>query len=208
MAEAGARELVNLYCEYKPQLFTAIASPSQKKIDKKIRAGELDPKVSIETYDGTRTFKGHIEYLKSMCEQAFTPTDTFREQITPPLAKVLEDKGVGLTPLQEVGMILGRDLVTSGIQAVKIMGMTKELTEYASDLTRQLNVNLEKKNREITEKETKIADLERKLAEMERANKDVGNPEIIANSVIADAEIISETKISGNNQEVDEGGND
>lgn len=167
-AKAGAVEAVNLYCTYKPMIFTHFAKPSEKKIKALIKKGELNPNIMIETADCTATFKEHIETINEACEDAYAPSEEFRERIIPPLTRIFEKHNMGLTDEQQVLAIVGQDLLTSSIQLYQIKGMQKELLEHACDITKQLEVNTAEKNKEIRQKDNELQQKDDELDKMRK----------------------------------------
>lgn len=215
-AKAGAEEAVNLYCTYKPMLFTFIAKPSEKKIKELIKKGELNPNIMIETADTTATFKEHIESINSACEDAYNPSDDFKERIVPPLTRIFEKHNMGLTDEQQVLAIVGQDLLTSSIQLYQIKGMQKELLEHACDITKQLEVNnaeknsqLRQKNNELKQKENEIEEMRRRYEEMMAENQRLKNskdkPVVKKNADTKKVEKNADTKKAETNVIIDEG---
>lgn len=195
-AKAAATEITNLYCTYKPELFKWISKPNKKKINKLVADGELDLNVKIETEDGeVNTLKNYLHAIDVQAETVFNPSDDFRERLIPPLTEVLLKRNIGLTPEQQCIAIVAQDAGTSVIQLVQLKKYTSTLIEHASDLTRQIEVNMKQRDDEI----------DRLKKQLDEQTKRADKAEKIVNKVVPDAEIVGSKPLENKNKSVDEG---
>jgi hypothetical protein len=200
-AKAAATEIVNVYCTYKPALFTWISKPNKKKIKKLVSEGELDMSVKIETEDGQiDTFKNYIKDIEVQSETIYTPADDFKERIIPPLTEVLLKRNIGLTPENQCIAIVAQDLGSSTFQLVQLKKYTSTLIEHASDLSRQVSVNRRELDIEIQQLR---AERDAQKIRADKAEKMVS--EIAPDAKIVESKSFKKKKDEIKNITIDEG---
>lgn len=137
-AEDLADELIDGYIEYKPQLFRMMASSpiSEKKMDKMAANGEVNFNMMFNKPDGTPT--SVLAFFRNIymdIDSKFKPPVNFKEKIKPPLVKELSKRGWGVSPMQQILIIVGKDLAASGLQAVSIIKQIHESLEFFKQQT-------------------------------------------------------------------------
>jgi hypothetical protein len=86
------------------------AEISERKLDTLIAEGEIDPNIQIPTESGNLLVKEFAQEFNSSIKDAFEVSDEFKENIRPPLIRVLKKRGIGMTDEQMIGYLVVTDL--------------------------------------------------------------------------------------------------
>jgi hypothetical protein len=114
---------------------------SPKKIRKLEAEGEIDLSVQIP-YDYGKTIPAgeFIEAINEQNKDTFSVSKEFKKDITPPLIRILEKRGAGLTDEQYVGYLVAKDLgvkIFIGYQILNTMNETLEVIKQYTAAARQ-----------------------------------------------------------------------
>lgn len=109
---------------------------SDKTVRKLVSEGEIDLSVQIPYDYGKSISAGEfIETVNEQNKDTFTVTKEFKKEITPPLIRILEKRGAGLTDEQYVGFLLGKDVIVKAFIAFQINTSLKETIEVIKQYT-------------------------------------------------------------------------
>lgn len=109
---------------------------SPRKVRKLVADGEIDLSVQVP-YDYGKTISAgeFIETINEQNKDIFSVSKEFKREITPPLVRILEKRGAGLTDEQFVGYMLGKDVLLKGFMAFGVMGAIKDAIEVIKEYT-------------------------------------------------------------------------
>ena len=95
--------------------------------------GEINLNVEIP-YEYNKTIKAgeFFQEYNNQAENLLSVTDEFKEEVTPVLKKVLQKRGLGLTPEQQLMYMFGKDIAG---KAVMFISMKSQLNQKILDLT-------------------------------------------------------------------------
>lgn len=112
-AEQLAKMLVDVYGEIK-NLSNNLLLISPKKIKKLEQEGEIDTSVQIPLGGQPVTIGEFVEQYNEQTKGTLSLSKEFKKEIMPPLTRVLQKKGAGLTDESLVIYLFGKDIVMSG----------------------------------------------------------------------------------------------
>lgn len=116
---------------------------SDKKLDKLIAEGEIDPNIMLQTESGNLPVREFAHEYNDSIKDAFAVTDEFKDQVRPPLIRVFKKRGVGMTDEQLLMYYFGQDIAVKGFQAFA-------LRKTANSILDSLKVNTELLKRQNT----------------------------------------------------------
>lgn len=118
-AEKTADALITTYANLIPIPFKKISSFNIRKLENRHLKDEIDMH-SIIMEDGT-TIRSYCEGVNAQVEATFVITKEMQEEIKTPLVDVLIENNFALTPLQQLGVVVGGQILQMGINAVQFM---------------------------------------------------------------------------------------
>jgi len=109
---------------------------SAKRIRKLEADGEIDLGVQVPYAHGQTMSAGEfVETINEQNKDTFTVSKEFKREITPPLVRILEKRGAGLTDEQYVAYIVGKDVVIKGFIAFQVRNTLNEAIEVIKQYT-------------------------------------------------------------------------
>lgn len=111
-----------------------------KKLKRLHTKGEINLHLQIPVDDqgGTCTMKEYFEEYNRQQEGVFEVSEEFKNEVRPPLTKVLSKKGIGMTDEQQLMYLVAKDAgskIFVGIQlGVTMNSMLKGLKEYSAEM--------------------------------------------------------------------------
>jgi hypothetical protein len=141
----GAEQLVKLLVDGYEQL-NLFANRglqiSTKKLRKLEADGEIDLSVQIP-YDYGKTLSAgeFVETINEQNKDTFSVSKEFKREITPPLVRILEKRGAGLTDEQYVGYLVAKDIIIKGFIAFQVRNTLNEAIEIIKQYTQALREN-------------------------------------------------------------------
>jgi hypothetical protein len=134
-AEQLAKIIVDSYEQLK-LLSNRLLQISPKKIRKLQAEGELDLSVQIPYDYGTTISAGElIETLNEQNKDVITVSKEFRKEVLPPLTRILEKRGAGLTDEQVVLFAFAKDAGVTGFQIYQGTTAINQLIETMKERT-------------------------------------------------------------------------
>jgi hypothetical protein len=140
--QMGAEHLAKLIIDAYEGLNTAANEMCKfpaRKLRKLQSSGEIDLSVEIP-YDYGKTIPAG-EFIKDFNEQnkdTITVSKEFKKEILPPLTRILEKKGAGITDEQMVGYLFAKDIGVKAVLIGQMRGtmndMINVITEYTAAL--------------------------------------------------------------------------
>jgi hypothetical protein len=140
-AQQTADAIINTYANVVPPVFKNISSFNVPKLEMMELKDELSLNIVIQE-DGTRV-KDYVHGFNSQIEHLFDVTPEMKEDIKEPLVDVLLEKEMALTPTQRLMLAVGTQLVTFGVQAVKL----RQQQTAALEQFRQFHMELKTQGR-------------------------------------------------------------
>ena len=90
---------------------------SEDKLDQMIAEGEIDPAIQLQTETGSVPVKEFATEYNESIKEAFGVSEEFKEKVKPPLIRVFEKRGIGMTDEQLLMYYFATDLGAKGVQA-------------------------------------------------------------------------------------------
>ena len=112
-AEQLAKMVVDVYGEIK-NLSNNLLLISPKKIKKLEQEGEIDTSVQIPLGGQPVTIGEFVEQYNEQTKGTLSLSKEFKKEIMPPLTRVLQKRGAGLTDESLIIYLFGKDIVMSG----------------------------------------------------------------------------------------------
>lgn len=127
-----AYEQLNLFANKGLQIST-------KKLRKLEAEGEIDLSVQIPyEYGKTMSAGEFVETINEQNKDTFSVSKEFKRDITPPLVRILEKRGAGLTDEQYVGYVVGKDVIVKGFIAFQVRNTLNEAIDIIKQYTQAL----------------------------------------------------------------------
>jgi hypothetical protein len=109
---------------------------SPKRIRKLQAEGELDMSVQIPYEMGnTISFGEFVQEFNEQNKDIFVVSKEFKKNITPPLTRILEKRGVGLTDEQYVGFEIGKDAIVKTFLAIQVNSTINDVINMGKEFT-------------------------------------------------------------------------
>jgi hypothetical protein len=107
---------------------------SEGRLIKMQKEGEIKLDAEIE-YDYGKKMKAYefFQEYNKQAETALSVSEEFKEEVRPVLKKVLEDRGLGMTPEQQLGYLFAKDIAGKGIIAFSIRAQLKQTIEVIKE---------------------------------------------------------------------------
>lgn len=114
---------------------------SESKIDKLIAEGELDANTVIPTPEGDLGIKEFAKDYNGTIADAFVVSEEFKDKVRPPLKRVFQKRGVGMTDEQLLAYYFISDLGAKGVQAVLLRKTTNSILDSLREQTMIMREN-------------------------------------------------------------------
>lgn len=137
-AELMAQMVVDIY-EKGTGLMGKLAELSEQRLDRHIAEGEIDPQITIPTDSGEMGIKEFAQEYNETVRDAFKVDDEFKEKVTPPLIRVFQKRGIGMTDEQLLAYHFGVDLFAKGVNVVSLRKTSNSIVEAMMANTRAIN---------------------------------------------------------------------
>jgi len=109
---------------------------SEKKLMKMQQDGEINLGAEIE-YEYGKKIRANdfFEQYNRQAETTLSVSDEFKEEVTPVLQTVLEKRGLGLTPEQQLGYIFAKDIAGKAFIFMSMKGQLNNMIEVIKEAT-------------------------------------------------------------------------
>lgn len=137
----GAKQMAEMVLDLYSKgcgLLGMIPQISESKIDSLIADGEIDPNASLPTPSGEVPIRDFAQEYNETVKEAFEVSSEFKEKVTPPLTRVFEKRGIGMTDEQQLIYYFAVDIGSKGVSAF----MLKKQTNNILDALREQNIML------------------------------------------------------------------
>ena len=118
----------------------ALAKISEAKMDREYADGTINPNmaVPIDEMGNTCTVREYVEEFNNEVGDAFETSEKFKEDVRPPLVRVFQKRGVGMTDEQQLLYYFGTDIASKGITAVGLKKSSNAILEQLRQHTDML----------------------------------------------------------------------
>lgn len=111
---------------------------NEKKLDGLIAEGEIDGDIQIPTESGNVSVKDFAQEYNASIKDAFEVSDEFKENVKPPLIRVLKKRGIGMTDEQLLGYYFVTDFGTKVAQVVMLKKTSNNILDSLKENTQAL----------------------------------------------------------------------
>lgn len=109
---------------------------SEKKLVKMQQEGEINLGVEIQYEYGKYIRAGEFfEQYNKQAETTLSVSEEFKEEVTPVLKKVLEKRGLGLTPEQQLGYMFAKDVAGKAFIFMSMKSQLNQMIDVIKDAT-------------------------------------------------------------------------
>jgi hypothetical protein len=109
---------------------------SEKKLIKMQQEGEINLNVEIPYEYNKKIRAGEFfQEYNNQAENLLSVSDEFKEEVTPVLKKVLQKRGLGLTPEQQLMYMFGKDIAGKAVMFVSMKSQLNQMIEVIKDAT-------------------------------------------------------------------------
>lgn len=134
-AEQLAKMLVDAY-GFAKQSVNGFVQISDKTVKNLEAEGEISLTAKVPLSDGvTITAREFIQDYNEQNKDVFKLSKEFRKEIMPPLTRILEKRGAGLTDEQMVIYIIGKDAAITGFQAYQLKKNSNDVLDMIRERT-------------------------------------------------------------------------
>ena len=138
---------------------------NQKKVNKMVKEGEINPNVSIPVQGGSLPFLQFVDVYNKELDGLLTVDDEFVEKVKPVMQRVFMKRNIGMTDEQLLGYYFGVDIITKGATMFTITRQNKELLESIKEMSAGTPPPPPKASAERTYEEPKSTTTERTYEE-------------------------------------------
>lgn len=136
----GAEMMADVVIDGYEKLGTGIghlAKISETKMDREFADGNIDPNLAlpINEMGDTVSVKEFVTEFNKEAEGAFETTDDFKEKVKPPLVRVFQKRGIGMTDEQLLLYYFGTDLASKGFTAVQLKKSSNAILDNLREQT-------------------------------------------------------------------------
>jgi len=136
-AKVLAKTMVDAYEKIIPPIFKLASKTSEKKMSELSMKGDIDFTILLETPDsGKVTAKEYVDGINNQADQLFNISDEFKENIMPPLTRILAKKEMGMTDEQLLAYYVGADLIQKTQAAYQLRGYMKDTLDFFKETTK------------------------------------------------------------------------
>jgi hypothetical protein len=108
----------------------------ENKVMQMQRDGEIDLSIPLDVAPNVTMSAGEfIEEYNSQSKGTLVVTDEFVEDVMPPLVRVLEKRGIGMTDEQYLMFAFGKHTLTMGMMGYQALSVKKEMLQNMKDQT-------------------------------------------------------------------------
>lgn len=108
----------------------------ENKIMKMQQEGEIDLSIPLDVAPNVTMSAGEfIEEYNSQSKGTLVVTDEFVEDVMPPLVRVLEKRGIGMTDEQYLMYAFGKHALTMGMMGYQALSVKKQMLQNMKDQT-------------------------------------------------------------------------
>jgi hypothetical protein len=155
----AAVHLTNVILDSYEQLhvFANMALPiSKKKVNKLVAEGELDLSIQVPYDAGKHMSAGElIETYNEQVKDALTVSEEFKETVRPPLIRVLEKSGAGMSDGQFIIYAFGKDIAVKGIQVYQIKKNGSDIVDSIREYTAAYREGMRPSGSPVSQNEVK-----------------------------------------------------
>lgn len=108
---------------------------SNKKVNKLISDGEINPNVSIPVQGGQLPFLQFVDVYNKELDGVLEVDDEFKEKVKPVMQRVFMKRNIGMTDEQLLMYYFGIDIVSKGATMYTIIGQNKELLNSIKEMS-------------------------------------------------------------------------
>jgi hypothetical protein len=108
---------------------------SNKKVNKLINDGEINPNVSIPVQGGQLPFLQFVDVYNKELDGVLEVDDEFKEKVKPVMQRVFMKRNIGMTDEQLLMYYFGIDVVSKGATMYTIIGQNKELLNSIKEMS-------------------------------------------------------------------------
>lgn len=114
----------------------------QRKIKKLQSEGEIDLSIPIPYTDGNTITAGQfIEDFNEQNKDTLTVSKEFKKEVMPPLVRVLEKRGAGITDEQLLLYLFGKDIAVKGVIISQIRSTANDVLDVIKERTAAMKEN-------------------------------------------------------------------
>ena len=179
----------------------SLSSISENKLEREFAEGNINPNIQlpIDEYGNTASIREFIKEFNETSKEAFDTPEDFKEKVKPPLVRVFEKRGVGMTDEQLLLYYFGTDFATAGVTAFGLKksadGILKQLREQ-TDLMRSPMTPPPAPKKEQTQASTDVSENETEFEEPEEVFE--VQPDIVAPKKQSNSNFTSDTEVPSN----------
>jgi hypothetical protein len=108
----------------------------ENKVMQMQRDGEIDLSIQMDVAPNVSMSAGEfIEEYNSQSKGTLVVTDEFVEDVMPPLVRVLEKRGIGMSDEQYLMYAFGKHTLTMGMMGYQSLSVKKQMLEYMKEQT-------------------------------------------------------------------------
>lgn len=113
----------------------SFAKISDKKLRQLQMSGKIDLNVLIEMQNGSITLRDFASDFNNQVGEAMELSEDFVKSARPPLVRILQKRGHGMTDEQQLGLIVLQDLLMSGMQVFQLRATSRDIMAFAERQT-------------------------------------------------------------------------
>lgn len=131
-AEMAADTVINLYEAFNKQMLARVPKLNKAKLQKKVATGalDIDHTFPIDDEGTTANVLQYAEVFNDSIDSIFDVSQEFKDEIRPPLERILQKRGVAMTDEQRVAFLVGQDLFVKGIMAFNLRRETNMILKH------------------------------------------------------------------------------
>ena len=114
---------------------------SESKIDKLMAEGEIDYNASLPTAEGDIPVKEFAREYNESIKTAFEVDEEFKNNVRPPLIRVFQKRGIGMTDEQLLMYYFATDIGVKGFQALTLKKQANQIIDALKENTQVVRQN-------------------------------------------------------------------
>lgn len=131
----GAKQLTEVILSGYGKLCSGLGSLgrfSDTRLEREFAEGSIDPMIPIpiDANGTTVSIKDYAKEFNKSSKEAFEVSEDFKENVRPPLIRVLEKKGFGMTDEQLLIYYFGTDIAEKGYNAFQLRKNVENVMEH------------------------------------------------------------------------------
>lgn len=141
--QMGAEMMADVVIDGYSKLGTGIGSLakiSESKLDREFADGNIDANIllPINEFGDTVTVKEFVQEFNSEAKEAFETSQEFKDKVRPPLIRVFEKRGIGMTDEQLLFYYFGTDIASKGFTAVQLRKSSNAILDNLREQTQMM----------------------------------------------------------------------